>query len=228
MGDQEAVIIAALDKVKNETADLITLASGIVLRIKPVASSVVSRGLRADPEPEPPIVCIDEENDIWERNTADPDYLMAVDAWGMARLKSAYKVYLGLGTEYVSGGIPPSSNDWADILDAVGIKISANPAVRYVEWVTLYALTDVAEMSNVCLQIMRKSGTLEADVLEAVHWFRDREIRAANNRAVHSEHDQDRNNVSPIGTRDGARIRGQRGSDIQRLYMERVAEHRAG
>lgn len=225
--NQDAVILAALDKVHNEAANLIQLASGIVLRIKPVASAVVSRGLRASPEPEPPRVLIDDQ-DTWEINTADPDYLMAIDAWGMARLKSAYRVYLGLGTEYVSGGIPPSSNEWAELLSAVGINISANPAVRYVEWVTLYALTDIVEMTNVCLQIMRKSGTLEADVLEAVHWFRDREIRTADNRAVHSQHNQDRNNVSSIGLRNGAGVRGQRSSDIQRIYMAGVAANRAG
>lgn len=177
--------IDALDPVIDEAlADptLFITHKGAHLRLKAVAGQIVMDASAGIAEPKVPEVWI-AEKERSERNTADPEYLEAVEAVNLQRGQMMQSVYFIMGTTLESvpeGMFRPEDDEWIDDLEALGITLDLpreNRRRRYFRWLTYYCLVD-SEIQGLISAILRQSGTAtEQAVQQAIASFRDKQER---------------------------------------------------
>jgi hypothetical protein len=146
---------------------------GIVLRLRKVASIILSDAGRKLKEPVVPKI-FDEEKGREEENPNDPDYRSAYEDITYRRSMLAIDVYLAFGTEVVEipdDLDPPESPLWIADLQEFGLEIPKGGKARYVAWLKYYALSD-QDLTSLSIAAMRFGGaTLEADAQAAQDGF---------------------------------------------------------
>lgn len=164
-------------KTGGEGKDLITLSSGIVLRLKSVPPETVRRAGEKIPKPKPPVVFI-ESKGREEENPFDPDYAKALEEWieqcGNSRMDSI--LVLGVEIHHLPEGVDgPDDSNWLEELEYLGIAnplATENKLARKLDWLKCYALRTGDDIIKVANQLYRKVGAVtEEEVLLAMESF---------------------------------------------------------
>lgn len=134
-----AVQAADTSEAKKET--MVTLSTGVVLRVLPPKTRVVYNLYMQNPEPRPPKILIQEGGKEWEEdNPGDEAYIAALAEHRQRLYESYVKIIILLSTEIVS--LPQgmaafdTDEDWQDEMEAIGLATikTNNRKERYLEW----------------------------------------------------------------------------------------------
>lgn len=159
---------------------MLTLKSGVVLRLKPVALQAIWDAMAKIEEPKVPTEYIESKGRS-EENPMHPDYIAAVEKYEADRTTAAQDVMWALGTdiaEVPDGFQRPEDQDWADKLEVIGVEVSEKKGLRYLKWLRYCAITGIEDISNFNIEMARVSGTSEEDVAKMAESFRSDQKRA--------------------------------------------------
>jgi len=147
----------------------VSLSTGVMIRVRPVANLIVADIARGFPEPKPPKVYIEEKarEDV---NPNDPDYLKALNDRQTEMAMAINDAFLLMGTEIIS--VPddvPKVEDaaWVARLAILGIKSPEDEYSRYLAWLKYIA----APLATDVIALIRGVGDLSAvseDEVQAV------------------------------------------------------------
>lgn len=170
--------VKAVEKAnkQDDTQNLITLSTGVVLRGKMVNPVLLMKVMTSFPRPKPP-VWINPEMGREMENTDDPDYLDRLQTWKMESSSVTLNVMILHGTEFVSApkGFPKPEDDvWLDEYALLGLQMMPmNKSWRYLEWVTSKAVGGAEDLQKIQEVVGRLSGVTEKAV-EAADTFPER------------------------------------------------------
>lgn len=166
--------------------NVVTLASGVQLRIKPVNPLLIQTAGRNIQEPDVPKVYL-KDDDKWIPNYADPEYIKNMKKYAVDQQMAVIDVGYLMGTEvvHVPEGISKiEDDDWIDHLEFLGIidreQVTSNKHARYLAWLKYYAITTDEDFPKLTFATMKTIGVQEGDVQEAVATFPNRKERRAN------------------------------------------------
>ncbi len=184
----------ALDRIKKigRFAEF-ELSNGIVLKMKPVPP-ILLQAVTSEFNPPPvPKVHI-EEDDRWEENYSDPNYLDELNRLAEAQGKALQDLVAAVGSEVLSvpdGYFRPEEDGWIDQVkfaaELTGTKLEMdleNSTKRYLYWLRFYALetgADAALAQNLPYQL---SGIREGEVEEVIESFRSLPARRTDNEST--------------------------------------------
>lgn len=160
----------------------VTLSNGTVLAIKRVAPLTIRAAATAVPEPEVPVVTL--ENGRQQKNPSDPVYLAEIKKHELNVVDSVVNVLVLMGTALVSvpeGVSKPDDDDWIENLEILGIGPRVDsPRHRYLAWCRHVAFEDENDLAVVVTAVGNLSGISEKEVALAAQSFRSDEGRRAN------------------------------------------------
>lgn len=162
--------------------DHVTLANGIVLRLRPVSPATVRSASAHLKRPEPPIVLIPEKGRE-EANPSDPGYLAALRQWEQDIAEAGLTVALVLGTEVESipDGIHKYEDEaWISEILAAQELVSGAPVPvirregkgRYLDWLRKYAISTHTDLFTLTQLLTLGVGLTDAEVQAAAESFR--------------------------------------------------------
>lgn len=178
MTDIDKLAVEVTGVVQQESADnIITLSTGVVLRIKPVSSMIFTELSKRHPQPKVPM-WFNKENDRNEPNPNNPDYVEDMRNWQMNVGIGVVDIMIIMGTQFVSvTGDAPRLDDeeWIDNLVFTGMNIDRdNRRARYLAYIKYVAAVSDEDMEKLMQRVSGQSGVSEADVDSAVSQFRDK------------------------------------------------------
>ena len=154
-----------------------TLSSGVVVLLKPVPPLAMREAAIQATPPRPPMVRV-EDRDQEVENTADPDYLKAIEAHQAKQLYLVSDVMMMLGVDIINipdDVFPPESEEWSQMLEAVGINIPeqsiTNKYARRLTWMRLYVARSESDIATILSRIIALSGVTELEVQRAAAAF---------------------------------------------------------
>jgi hypothetical protein len=151
---------------------LVTLSTGVVLRVRPVPQSLFADLVARYPAPDPPVT-FDPDKGREEENPDDPTYLKRVQETNaqVAKAMSDAVILLGTTVERVPKGIPgQETTEWADELRLLGYELKG-PRARYLAWVKFVAGPTLADYQTIWKAVGRLTGVTEQDTQAAVRRF---------------------------------------------------------
>lgn len=170
-----AAVAAGKPAASPSKPPLIKLANGIVLRVKPVSQALMRDAISAVPVPQPPVTH-DDARDEDLPNEAHPDYIAAMKQYVIDVNQASGKAAMLMGTtvESVPEGLSgPWEEDWVDWVRLTSVVPDlGNRALRYLSWMTHYALTTTEDRSIVIFAPLIASSLGEQEVESAVDSFR--------------------------------------------------------
>lgn len=165
--------------VKDETTQagpsdpgLVTLSSGVVLRVRAVSTSLFADLMAEMEGPRPPVVFI-ESKGREEENPDDPDYLAAKQAHQARVAKAMSDAVIVLGTELESlpDGFPgPEDPVWNAQMRALGRRFEGEQD-RYLAWVKYQAGKETTDFQTIWEAVGRQASVLERDAHAAARRF---------------------------------------------------------
>lgn len=165
--DTENIVVEAIEE---KESDLITLSSGVVLRVKQAAPLVLIKVMAAFPRPKPPVY-MNKTMGREVENPDDPDYLERLQAYKTESSNALLNALILLGTEFVSAPkkFPkPDDNMWLEEYAELGMGMKPeNKAWRYLNWVTFKAVTSEKDLELIQKAVGRRSGVPESAVKSA-------------------------------------------------------------
>lgn len=179
-----------LDRVRRDgrSAEL-TLRSGIVLRFKAIPPVYLQTLNEQFILPPPPQVKIERGDDsYYEENPNDQAWARECAAIEGRQQRAVVNLMLGMGTEVVSvpeGRFKVDDDGWvaevrrADKFTGVETPLHLDdPDMRYLSWLTFYALDNIDDMQLSGLIPQFLAGPTEGEIAQAVDAFRNPEGRS--------------------------------------------------
>ena len=120
MTDKPVVAVAKERRVQTDEGGIVTLSSGVRVRLKPVAPSLIDEAIARVLDPEVP-TWIDPEKDRELPNPSDPAYLRACTAAHNARGRVSIDALIMFGVELEEG--VPEDGAWLKKLQRLGYNI---------------------------------------------------------------------------------------------------------
>lgn len=157
-------------------ADTWTSEGGLKLKLYKVISQVVAEAGAKVEIPRPPKSYL-KDQERWEENPSDPDYLEALQRAKVRQGIASIQIYLALGTAVISlpeGKGAAETEEWATDLEELGVEIPpvSRRNSRYCAWLRFYMLND-ADFTSLIRATMLYSGHVsETQVAEVVDSFR--------------------------------------------------------
>ncbi|KKN69157.1 hypothetical protein LCGC14_0443330 [marine sediment metagenome] len=193
---------AAEEYLKGE----IELSSGIILALRDVPPLALRQADLAVPVPVVPVVRI-ESRDRDEENPLDPDYVAEVAERDTRVYRAGVDIALVMGTScerVPDGWCRPEDAGWIDQLEVGDLKVDvSNDAIRYLNWLHLYALRTPQDLSRTTYNALVRAGLLEAEIAQAIASFLSSARREADRVADDSERSLDGDPVSTADPGDG-------------------------
>jgi len=170
--------------------ELITLSTGVVLRLRPVAPTVMDRARQSVPMPQPPMIR-NEAKEKDEPNPNHPEYLKALRLYDEQLVLAAWRAAAILGTsvESLPEGFPgPDDDRWIEELEAglpEGEELDVqrdmdtprHKNARYFDWLSLYAFGTEEDAFTVSALATSTVSLTEEEVAAYVESFRDSQAR---------------------------------------------------
>ena len=178
---QDEQVNEALDAVETDEElianPVITLRTGVTVRVKPVPDLIAQKIWAQFEEPKPPLVEIESGGKKWkEPNPDDPAYHEALSNHRIALSEALNKLGMLHGFEIVSlpEGMKPYEEDteWIEECELFGITVPKSGPGRYVEWVRNRVLTNNIDMQRVQKLQNALSGVTPKEVAAALETFR--------------------------------------------------------
>ncbi len=187
----------------------ITLSCGIVLALRNVPPLALRQADLVVPVPEVPIVRI-ESHDRDEENPNDPEYIDEVMERDTRVYRAGVDIALVMGTSCSSvpdGWCCPEDNGWIEELAVGGVEVDVStPAMRYLNWLHLYALRTPEDLSRTTYNALVRAGLLEAEIAQAIASFLSSARRATDRDGEDSERDPDGDPVPSADSGDGVGV----------------------
>jgi hypothetical protein len=144
----EAVIETAKQKTQKKD-DILTLSTGIRVRLRPVSASLIADVQARFTYPDPPLVMV-ESKGREEPNVNDPHWQRKCGEIDTARGQAAMDAFCMFGMELVEG--VPSENDWITRLNLIGVEFDAADAIAkefyYKKYVAVGGVDDLQLISQ--------------------------------------------------------------------------------
>lgn len=175
-------IVDRESKSKDADPDIVTLSTGIKLRLRPYGRLPIADMYKRFPAPEPPRIT-DEERGIVEENRQDPDWLEAMQVWMVERWGAVrdYMLMVGTAVEYLPDGVyGPDDDDWLIIAETIQYPVDLRKPTRYLAWLKVIAIPTDEDMLTVVTQLQGLGGVTEEHVAAAAALFRGNQGRGAN------------------------------------------------
>jgi len=178
--DNVEKVVKAVEEIENgeRDRDIVTLSTGVQLRVKPMPKHFVFQVTERYKKPKVPVYMTDKGRE--EENPSDPDYIEAMQMHLAEISNASTDVAILRGTEVVH--IPddvmgPDSEDFKMELEVLKFGMVDNARARYLAWVKAIAAPADADIENLFEEIGRLTGVTEADVAEAADRFQRLEGR---------------------------------------------------
>jgi len=180
----DAAVSAAADGVGKSSPNLLTLGTGVVLRVKPVSPLLIRRAAASIPEPEVPQLFL-EDKGREEANPDDPEYKRALQKYSEEVEEASTLLMLAAGTEVVE--VPeemesPEGETWLsqveEIMSFTGAEFDPKRdrldtrIGRYLVWLQYYAIRSLQDLVKLLSTLAELSGVSEEAVAKAVSSFR--------------------------------------------------------
>lgn len=159
--------------------NLITLSSGVVLKVRPVPPMILAKIDQKFPDPPMPMVR-DEDRGRDIPNPQDPNYLNAVERNSNDKGSAIIDVLAGLGTLPVSvpeGMYTYDQDDWIEPLEFVGIEVPIKGTGRYLAWLKYYVIRSGEDLALIAKRSAKSLGVPEEAVADAIAGFQDQQER---------------------------------------------------
>lgn len=183
MQDGQFAFLSVVDNVIEDKPNRFTTSKGLVLKLQKVNNQIAVDTEMRFPKPKVPMVYI-KDDDRYEENPSDPDYLDKLNAWRNSMYENNYNLFLGLGVvrefgTLPDGMIPLESDDWSEDAEVLGLVVPTSRMGRMVAWLRYHVLDDSDEVSRCIHKIAVYSGlAAEEEVQEAVETFPSDEERS--------------------------------------------------
>jgi hypothetical protein len=173
--DRFKALEEAVSGDENGSVGIVTLSSGVVLKIKPVSPLLLLRLASRYEEPQVPMA-MDDTMGRETPNPLDPDYLAAKKAYDLRLTQAMVDGFVMYGTELESAPEEigtPDEDRWVNMLKAVGEETDPeNEFWRYMTWIETQAIKSDDDMKSLIEEVGRMSGVSERDVNAAADNFR--------------------------------------------------------
>lgn len=173
----ETKIATAADGKLNGKGDdgVVTLSTGIKLKVTPLPPLTMMEALTIIPRPKPPVY-YDERTKRNIENPDHPDYKDQVAKYEMDYAMGVMNAMILFGVEVLSApkGTPAvDSNDWVEKLELSGLPTLPKSANwRKLAWIKTVAVANGKDSDLIMESVGRASGVREADVDVAAQAFR--------------------------------------------------------
>ena len=147
--------------------EVVTLSTGVVVRLKPVSSSLVEEMKAAIPMPDVPVVWI-EAKEREEENPNDPRYIEAVEEVNRKRADAIFDALCTFGVELVDG--LPEDDLWLKKLKLLSTRGSLD--------LSGFDLEDDFVLEFLYKRYVAVAGT-DLQVIGGLHGFRPMEVARA-------------------------------------------------
>lgn len=169
----DSKVLRAIDRSSNGAReDLVTLSTGVILKINKVSRSIYADILAQFTEPDIPTVYI-EDKGREEENPDDPAYKKRLRKYNVDVSKALSDATILLGTELhecPSDVTPMSNREWLDKMAALRYDVK-NKSNRYLLWVKTVAIGDENDYQLINQSVGRLNGVTETDAAQAVKQF---------------------------------------------------------
>lgn len=218
--DSMEAVERAVDRIthKGRFAEF-KLVNGIVLDVKPVPPLLLNAVIAEFPDPEPPMVHM-EELGRDEPNPNDPAYHQALLDAGNARDEAVNNIVLGVGTSVKhvpEGYFKPEDDGWVATVEfaaqIAGKELKVEPVsgqkvTRYLQWLRWYACEtgmDIALLQSLPYQL---AGIKEGEIDEVAESFQHYAQRRADPPGEAEAGSSDGNTDNRAARRSRSRVRG--------------------
>jgi hypothetical protein len=169
------VVVEAVDEnEERERGDIVTLSTGVRLKVKPVPKHFIFDVTSRLKRPKPPIMLIEGKGREQE-NPDDPDYQEELEQWvaDVANAGNNVAILRGSEIDHIPDEvIGPDSEDWKSEMELLEIPMIENERARYLSWVKAIAAPLDEDIFLLLEEIGRLTGVAESDVAQAVERFR--------------------------------------------------------
>lgn len=168
-GQHEQIQLSLLDiEAKEEQRnDLVTLSSGVTLKLKKIPILRVQEIMQRFRYPDPPKV-YDKDKDRWYDNPDHPDYIARKEEIDSQRGLAVMDAVAALGTEVDSvpeGFQRPEDEEWIAELEFLQIPVVKDSKLaRYYAWVKFVAIVDMEDMLKITEQFGVSLGASAAKI----------------------------------------------------------------
>lgn len=165
----DAAILNSIPTADKLYPDTFQCSNGVVLKVKPVSSSLVVAAQRRHPRPTVP-KWYNEDRQREEENPLHPDYIAAVRQWDIHQGTIAIHASLLLGTEIkvIPDGFPrPEDETWAELVKETGVDVADGKNARYVDWLRYYVLAANEDLQGVMAAIENVGTRIPEDEVDA-------------------------------------------------------------
>ena len=165
--DTENKVVEAIEA---QESDLLTLSSGVVLRVKQAPPLTLIKVMAAFPRPKPPVY-FNQTMGREVENPDDPDYLERLQAHKTESSSALLNALILLGTELIS--VPkkfpkPEDASWLEEYGELGIMLKPeSKSWRYLNWVMFKAVAHEKDLELIQKAVGRRSGVPETTVKSA-------------------------------------------------------------
>jgi hypothetical protein len=163
-------------KSQGDQAGVVTLSTGVKLRIKKMSIMLVTDIVaeKQRQRPKPPVTFI-KTLGRHEENPLDPDYLERKDAWQAEMATAVNDAMVLEGTEPIlplpRGIAGPDDKDFLERMRTLG-REPISKSAKYLAWVKYVAAPTQDDVTTVIAEVGKQSGVPEAGVQAAVETFR--------------------------------------------------------
>jgi len=164
MTNKPVVAVAKERRDDTDEGGIVTLSSGVRVRLKPVSPSLVDEAVARVPDPEVP-TWIDPEKDRELPNPTDPAYLRACTAAVNARGKASIDALIMFGVELEDA--MPKDTAWIKKLQRLGYEVDPKDPIDVEFAYKKYIAVQLADYPL----LGRRSGIREEDVEAQVKSF---------------------------------------------------------
>ena len=167
MTDKQNPVTDVAREIKGavDNSDVVTLDTGVRVKIHPVSASLIADVTARIEDPEVPI-WENQKKGRREPNPMDPAYLRACERVDQARGQAAMDAMAMFGVELVDG--VPEDNGWVKRLELIGIKFDAEDPVER----EFYYKKHIAMDNTGWALVGRKSGVSQEGITQAEASFR--------------------------------------------------------
>jgi hypothetical protein len=151
--DYNGTITAAVAEaeIPSESATLVHLSSGVILKTKPVSILLLQNVLLRFPQPEIPVIFDDIRGESI-KNPNHPHYVEQVKHNELEKTNAVIDVAAAFGTdvEFAPDSMPKLEDDvWLDDLAYFGIDVADSPRARYLAWLKFFAIVNTDDFNKI-------------------------------------------------------------------------------
>lgn len=126
MADENPVVEVAKTRQQADEGDILTLSTGVRVKVCPVSASLIAEVQGRIPYPDPPTFWVEAKGRD-EPNSSDPHYKRLCDEVDQERGQAALDAFVMFGLELVDG--LPDDDGWIRKLQMLGVDFDADDEV---------------------------------------------------------------------------------------------------